>query len=110
MKTLHRQSFILIEQTEAHIIIGLFLYRGKGQAEWQGRNMKTQTFSSSFFSSSASAAAAEAPPPAAGAAAAPPPPDGTCTHDVSKVTRDYPKSRTEANLPEPSAMSYRMMR
>ena len=28
IKTLHRQSFTLIEQTEAHIIIGLFLYKG----------------------------------------------------------------------------------
>jgi hypothetical protein len=81
MKTLHRQSFILIEQTEAHILIGLFLYRGELKVRQSGKveNMKTQTFSSSF--SSLASAAAGAPPPAAGAAATAAPPDGTCTHD-----------------------------
>ena len=86
MKALHRQSFILIKQTEAHIVIGLFLYRQEVKVRQGGKveNMKTQTFSSSFFSSLASAAAG-APTPAAGAAATAAPPDGTYTRLVSQV-------------------------
>jgi hypothetical protein len=37
MKTLHRQSFILIEQTKAHIIIGLFLYGREMRVRQKGR-------------------------------------------------------------------------
>ena len=81
--TLHRQSFILIEQTKAHIIIRLFLYRRKVGIRQSGKikKIRTQTFSSSFSSFFSASAAGAPPPPEAGAAETAPPPDGTCTQD-----------------------------
>lgn len=72
--------------------------------------MGARTFSSCFSSSLVSAAAEAAPPPAADAAEAPPPPDGTCKGSESTMsarsTYVHSWARTEANLLEPSAISY----
>jgi hypothetical protein len=72
------KAILLIEETEAHVIVGLLLW----QNEWlYSDTVEGHTFSSTFFSSSAGAAAAAAPPEAPPAAAAPPeetaPPEGT---------------------------------
>ncbi len=75
---LHRYNCNLIEQTEAHILVGLFLHEKKGSVGEPWAEMSMRTFSSFFSSSLASAAAGAAPPPEVGAAATAPP-DGTCT-------------------------------
>lgn len=79
----------LVEQTEAHILVGLLLLCTKGLTS--GRKLwigKCENKPSSFFSSGAASAAAP-PEAAAGAAAPPPPPLGT-----------------EASFSEPAAINY----
>ena len=83
----------LVEETEAHVIVG-FLLHTQSEFAVSTTSRRRPTFSSSFFSSAFSSSAAAAPPAAA------PPEDATAA----------PPDGTDESLAEPSAINYRSIR